>query len=81
MTVRADRAAASEAGAISAEREEPAVELTRPLLDASLLPWRSFMLSNQRPNGLFRYRFHFLTQQSSLEQNAVRQAGVLWDWL
>lgn len=52
--------------------------LTQPVLLKSLRLGRQFLLASQKPEGHFVYEYDYVKQQSSEQENPVRQAGALW---
>jgi hypothetical protein len=52
--------------------------LNRQLLDTSLELGKKFLLSNQLPDGSFRYSYNLATGELATQQSQVRQAGALW---
>jgi len=52
--------------------------MSRAELDEALRLGSGFMLANQRPAGNFAYEWDWKTQQDSVGDNEVRQAGATW---
>lgn len=65
-------------GTDGAPRSARAGALDRDILEQSLTLGRSFLLSNQLPDGRFRYELNLVTGEESRDDNPVRQAGTLW---
>ncbi len=59
-------------------RADDVPQVNRQLLDTSLALGKKFLLSNQLPDGSFRYEYHLATGELATRQSQVRQAGTLW---
>lgn len=53
-------------------------QLSRSLLEESLNLGTQYLVRNQKPEGNFRYEYHFISNKLNDEENQVRQAGVVW---
>lgn len=53
-------------------------KLNREILDESLEAGKTFLLSNQKPEGNFVYEYDFVASKEITAVSPVRQAGALW---
>jgi len=65
-------------GCVTEEIEPYQKKLTCEILDESLELGTQFLINNQKPEGNFNYEYNWSNKSMSLDDNEVRQAGVLW---
>ena len=65
-------------GCITEKTETYQKKLTCEILNKSLELGTRFLINNQKPEGNFNYEYNWINKSMNLDDNEVRQAGVLW---